>query len=117
MTIFVDLDGVICTEKRTFERSLAEAMPGAREGMRALRRAGHTVVIYTARSWAELAMTKKWLEDREIPYDGIHMGKPVADLWIDDRAVRFDGWEAVRERLAVGGPGRIGSPPNAEDGD
>ena|SRR5580765_5654590 len=101
MTILVDLDGVICTEERTFERSLATLKPGAREAMQALCDAGHTVVIYSARTWAELKMTEAWLREHQIPYHGLHLGKPIADWHIDDRAIQFTDWPDALGRLGV----------------
>jgi len=100
-TIMVDMDGVICTEERTFERPLAELMPGAVEALQKLRDAGHTVVVYTARNWPEYRVTKKWLDDHGVPYDGLHMGKPVADVWIDDRVLRFEDWDSTLRELGV----------------
>jgi len=110
MTLLIDLDGVICTEERTFERALAKPIPGAREAMAALREAGHTLVIYSARSWSEFRMTRQWLEDHQIPFDGIHLGKPVADGLVDDRAVNFTEWSEVLERLPHGKPDYVGGP-------
>jgi ribonucleotide monophosphatase NagD (HAD superfamily) len=98
-TIMVDLDGVLCTEEKFFERPLAQPLDGAREGLRQLRAAGHTVVVYTARGWGEYKVTKKWLDDHGFEYDGLHMGKPIADVWIDDRAVRFTNWADVLSQL------------------
>jgi len=91
-TILVDLDGVICSEERTFERALAEPLPGARQALEKLRNAGHTIIVYTARGWAEYRMTKDWLDRHGIPYDAIQMGKPIGHVWIDDRAVRHRDW-------------------------
>jgi SAM-dependent methyltransferase len=68
--------------------------------MAQLRAQGHTVVIYSARSWSELRMTEQWLADHDIPYDGIHLGKPVAERLLDDRAVRFTGWDTALADLA-----------------
>ena len=98
-TILVDLDGVICTEERAFERPLAEPLEGALEAVRKLRAAGHTVIIYTARGWPEYRTTMRWLDDHGFVCDGLHMGKPVADLWIDDRAVRFKDWNDTLEQV------------------
>jgi hypothetical protein len=103
MNLLIDMDGVICTEEKTFERALAKPMPGAREALALLKREGHQLVIYTARSWSELALTKKWLADHEIEYDGLHMGKPVADRIVDDRAIPFNGWPSAIEALMKGG--------------
>ena len=100
-TIMVDLDGVICTEERTFERPLAEPIDGARDALRQLRAAGHTVIVYTARNWPEYRVTKKWLDDNGLEYDGLHMGKPVGDVWIDDRAIRFTNWNEMLDQLGI----------------
>ena len=102
-TIMIDLDGVICTEERTFERPLANPGAGAREARRQLRAAGHTLVIYTARNWPEYRVTKQWLDDHGFDYDGLHMGKPVAEVWIDDRAIRFTNWADVLSQLQLEG--------------
>jgi hypothetical protein len=110
MTILVDLDGVLCTEERTFERALAKPLPGAREAMSQLISAGHTVVIYTSRSWSELRMTKQWLDDNGIHYSGIHMGKPVADKVIDDRAITLGNWGTVLAQLGVTEGTYVGGP-------
>jgi hypothetical protein len=100
MKLIVDLDGVICEEKPTFERSLALPLTGAPGALRGLQRKGYTIIIYTARSWSEYEMTKAWLEKWSIPHDQLIMGKPVGDMWIDDRAMEFKGsWEEVWTRL------------------
>lgn len=104
-TAVVDMDGVICEERPTFERALAKPLDGAKDGMRSLRDDGYWIIIHTARGWPELAQTMAWLRDHEIAYDQLIMGKPNADLVIDDRAVPFSGWAAVtsirhRERQA-----------------
>lgn len=99
MMILIDLDGVICTEEKTFERSLAKPLPGVQVAMEALSKAGHTLIIYTARSWAELRMTKKWLDDNDIVYDGIHMGKPIGDIIIDDRSIAFKNWASANKQI------------------
>ncbi len=100
-TIMVDLDGVICTEEVFHDRPLATPIDGAREALRKLRAAGHVVVIYTARSWGEYRITKHWLDQHGFEYDGLHMGKPVADVWIDDRAVRFCNWGETLKLLGI----------------
>lgn len=98
-TIMVDLDGVICSEERVFDRPLAEPIEGAREALQALREAGNTIVIYTARGWAEYRVTKAWLDQHQMAYDAIHMGKPIAHVWIDDRAIGFKNWSQALAQL------------------
>ena len=36
MNILIDMDGVICSEEKTYSRSLAKPIPGAREGIKKL---------------------------------------------------------------------------------
>ncbi len=98
-TIMVDLDGVLCTEEVFLERPLAQPIAGAREALQKLRAAGYIVVIYTARGWGEYRVARQWLDDHGFEYDGLHMGKPVADVWIDDRAIRFTDWDSVLRQL------------------
>jgi uncharacterized HAD superfamily protein len=91
--IFVDFDGTLCTEEKTFERPLAAPLPGAREALERMRREGHTIVIWTARGWEQYRISKDWLDRHCFPYDQIIMGKPIASIFIDDRARHFEGWE------------------------
>jgi uncharacterized HAD superfamily protein len=91
-TILVDIDGTICTEEKTFERSLAKPLPGALEKLRKWHADGHTIILWTARGWEQFRMTKQWLIDHEVPFDQLIMGKPIVDCFIDDRAFRFEGW-------------------------
>jgi len=100
-TVMVDLDGVLCTEEVFLERPLAEPIAGAAEALRKLRAAGYVVVIYTARGWGEYRVARKWLEDHGFEYDGLQMGKPVADVWIDDRAIRFTNWAEALKQLGL----------------
>jgi len=101
LTIMVDLDGVICTEERTFERALAQPIDGAREALQQLKAAGHTIIVYTGRGWPEYRMTRQWLDDHGMVYDAIHMAKPIAHVWIDDRAVRFTDWADTLKQLGL----------------
>ena len=94
-TVAVDIDGTICTEERTFERSLAKPLPGAREALSLLRRNGNTVILYTARGWEQYRVTQVWLRKHRMQYDQLIMGKPIANIWIDDRARRFTHWTDV----------------------
>lgn len=89
--------------------SYADVRPveGAVEKLRALRAAGHTIVLHTARhmrtSGGNVALavarigrlTFEWLERYHVPYDEIHFGKPWADVYIDDNALRFQSWDSI----------------------
>ena len=91
--VFIDIDGTICTEEKTFERSLAQPLKGALEAVNKFYNEGHTVVFYTARGWEQYRMTKAWLDEYGFKYHQLQMGKPIADIFIDDRARKFEGWD------------------------
>jgi len=101
MLIAIDMDGVLCSEERTFERSLGKPIEGAQEAVKTIRNAGHRIVIFTARSWAEQRMTTNWLEHYGFEYDMLVMGKPPYDVMIDDRAIRFGSWKDVLADLEI----------------
>jgi len=108
MRICIDLDGVVCELKKPGQ-SYADIkpVPGAVERLAALKRAGHYLILYTARHMktcgANIGMviarqgkvTLDWLERYGIQYDEIHFGKPHADVYLDDNAMRFESWDAI----------------------
>lgn len=110
MRIAIDLDGTICHIKKP-DQSYADLEPleGAAERIRELRRAGHYVIILTARNMATCEsnlgkvmknvglITLEWLERFGIEYDEIYFGKPNAQVYLDDRAIRFSSWEGITE--------------------
>lgn len=108
MRICIDFDGVISQLKKkgdTYDSVLP--MEGAVEKIKALKDAGHYIIIFTARHMktcegniglvnSRIALsTLKWLERYEIPYDEIFFGKPSADIYIDDNAFRFTDWSKI----------------------
>ncbi|HTU24671.1 MAG TPA: hypothetical protein VMF30_04705 [Pirellulales bacterium] len=108
MRICIDLDGVICQLRRPGqEYAELEPVPGAIEKLRALRGAGHYIIIATARHMktcdgnvgkvvARLgAVTLDWLAQHGVEFDEIHFGKPHAEVYIDDNALRFEGWDRI----------------------
>lgn len=99
MQIIIDLDGTICTEERTYSRSLAKPKKGAVKSVNALYDQGHIIIIYSARTWMEFEMTVAWLKTNKIKYHQLVLGKPVGDVWIDDRAIQFDNWDSVIDKL------------------
>lgn len=108
MRICVDLDGVVC-RLRDPDQTYAELepVPGAIEKLRALRDAGHYVILLTARHMQTCEgnvgqvvarqglTTMQWLDRHGIEYDELHFGKPHADVYLDDNAVRFESWDAI----------------------
>ncbi len=99
LQIIIDLDGTICTEEKTFSRSLAKPLPNAIKTINNLYKDGHTIIIYSARTWAEFEMTTNWLKKYKIKYHQLMLGKPVGDVWIDDRAIEFKNWNKIMQSL------------------
>lgn len=99
MQIIIDLDGTICTEEKSFSRSLAKVQVGAYEAITKLYNDGHTIIIYSGRTWMEYEMTVDWLLKNKIPYHQLVMGKPIGDVWIDDRALHFENWADTLKKL------------------
>lgn len=99
MQLIVDIDGTICTEERQFSRPMAAPKENAIEAIAKLKSQGHTVILYSSRTWAEYEMTVDWLRRHGVEYDQLILGKPVGDYWIDDRAIEFTSWADVLERL------------------
>jgi capsule biosynthesis phosphatase len=108
MRICIDLDGVICQLKKPGETYADLApVPGAIEKLRALRAAGHVIILCTARHMKTCEgnvglavarigpITLDWLARHGVEYDEIHFGKPWADVYIDDNAHRFVSWAAI----------------------
>jgi len=93
------LDGTICSEEKTFSRSLAKPIEGALESINKLYDQGHTIIIYTARSWQEYEMTDHWLKFNKFKYNQLIMGKPIGDFWIDDRAIKFSNWHDTLNQI------------------
>lgn len=89
----------------TFDHTIVDVdkpLPGAKEGMQALRDKGFKIMIHSCneRDWIE-----KILNYFDIPYDYIwnrvdDAGKPVCFAYIDDRAVGFNGdWNDALEQV------------------
>jgi capsule biosynthesis phosphatase len=108
LRICIDLDGVVCRLREPGQTyAELQPVPGAVEKIRALRAAGHYIILATARHMKTCegnvgqvvarqgAVTLDWLRQHAIPYDEIHFGKPHAQVYIDDNAVRFESWDSI----------------------
>jgi capsule biosynthesis phosphatase len=108
MRICIDLDGVVCRLREPGQTyAEIEPIPGAVEKLKALRQAGHYLILYTARHMKTCGgnvgqviarqggTTLAWLEKHGIEFDEFHFGKPHADVYIDDNAMRFEGWDKI----------------------
>ncbi len=100
MQLIIDMDGTICSEERMYSRCLARPNADAVRTVNSLYDKGHTIIIYTARTWMEYEMTSDWLQSHGVKYHQLFMGKPVGDMWIDDRAVRYDNnWAEIEKQI------------------
>lgn len=115
LRICIDLDGTIC-DLRKPGQTYADVLPkpGAREMIKRLHDAGHTIIINTARNMGSTGhnigkalknvgqITFEWLEKHDIEYDEIFFGKPNADITIDDRVIRFENnWADITEEVVI----------------
>lgn len=112
LRIAVDLDGTICETKKegqTYES--VKPLPLAIKTLRKLKSEGYYIVIHTARNMRtysnnigkviahQVPIISKWLEDHNIPYDELVVGKPHVDYFIDDKGIPFTNWEDVYSTL------------------
>jgi capsule biosynthesis phosphatase len=108
MRICFDLDGVLCRLKQPHQTYAdVEPIPGAVEKLRALRAAGHEIVIATARHMKSCdhnvgkviarqgLTTLQWLDRHGFEYDEIWFGKPHCQVYIDDNAYRFSSMSHI----------------------
>jgi hypothetical protein len=105
MIIAVDFDGVLVQET-----SPLVWQRGAKEGLLSLIRAGHKIIIHTARTQDE-----KLLKEAQdfLKSEGFHdlyfwnsKGKPYADIYLDDRAIQVHGsfgvgWDEISREYGV----------------
>lgn len=100
-TFCFDLDGTLCTNTWG-EYDSAEPLPWAITRLNALKRAGHRIVIHTARGgttgvdWRKT--TEAQLRDWGVQYDELVFGKPEADVYVDDRTHHVDAWRSGEAR-------------------
>jgi CMP-N,N'-diacetyllegionaminic acid synthase len=104
--ICVDIDGVLATVVPTLQYQEAQPIRYAIEIVNALYRAGHEIVLFTARGSATgmdwQALTERQLRSWGVQYHRLMFGKPAADYYVDDKAVLPDGLLNLLEDLSVG---------------
>ncbi len=91
-----DIDGTLCTNT---DGDYSNAMPVYEiiGQVNRLFAEGHRILLYTARGattgidWRKL--TERQLNDWDVHYHQLYMGKPTADVYIDDRAINLSDWK------------------------
>ena len=130
MRLCFDLDGVLCEIRRAgMSYADVQPIPGAAEKIRALRAAGHEIVIATARHMKSCdhsvgrvvarqgLVTLRWLESHGFEYDEIWFGKPHCDIYIDDNGFRFHSMDDIADdgsNLPVSSEKRAGNAGKAK---
>lgn len=108
--ILVDFDGTLGPFK--WPKLPDKPFPGVVEALRELKSLGFQIVIFTTRAWPgwkeidgeefyvkQLLAVRLWLEDHNIPYDGITHEKLPCMFIIDDRSLNPDllDWKKILE--------------------
>ena len=102
-TVVIDLDGTLTQEDASRPYELVEPNLPIVAKLREYKALGFTIAIYTARQMRThersvgrinaitLPVILAWLNQHEIPFDEIHVGKPWPErdgFYVDDRAIR-----------------------------
>lgn len=93
----MDLDGTLCKSCPPEKYSVAEPIKENIEKVNKLYNMGHTIQIYTARSWINYDLTIDWLKRHGVKFHIVVLGKMLCHANIDDLNYTFDG---LIERLS-----------------
>ncbi len=106
MIIGVDFDGTIVQHEYP---EIGPIKPGAKEALKAFKKAGHQIFIWTCRHGEEEREVRQFLLKNNIPFDTINTPIPgsdlgtrkiYADIYIDDKGLRFDdNWDELRKLI------------------
>ena len=98
-TYVVDIDGTICDWQAGRDYTLAEPFPEKIKVINKLYDEGNTIVFYTARGMGRYGnaadqayaafydLTVKQLNNWNVKYNKLFLGKPSGDFYIDDKGV------------------------------
>lgn len=117
-TFVVDIDGVVATLTPDNDYNQAQPITRTIEAINRLYRAGHRIVMFTARGyvtgldWRET--TARQLDAWGLRYHELKMGKPAADHYVDDRFITLESLHDMAEEASAPSPGD--DPPHPERG-
>lgn len=94
--IAVDVDGTLTHGEARYWIEDEEPQPRHEviEAVNNLYKAGHFIIIWTARPWTVAEQTAAWLRKWGVRYHGLRMAKGSADVYIDDKAVHVEDFIA-----------------------
>ncbi len=86
MLICVDFDGVVVSTNRPYADTITpfQFMPGAKEGLISLKKAGHTLVLFSARANRSLLFTPEW-----DPLVRAGVRRPHAAAWAASKEIHW----------------------------
>lgn len=113
MIVAIDFDGTIVHNK--FPK-IGEPIEGAIDGIRALKKQGCYLIIWTCRCGDDLINAINWLVENNVPFDRINSNHPAnvnkynsdsrkinADVYVDDHNIGgFIGWKKVVDIISMG---------------
>lgn len=86
--IAFDFGGVCCTNVGA--PVIGEPIPEVLSAIRALRAAGHRIVIYSHRpQGGQSDLIRKWLSAHGVEVDEVRTDKMLYRVFVDDRAISF----------------------------
>lgn len=104
MLIAVDFDGVIVRKGRPFADVMTplQFMPYAKEGLQSLKAAGHTLLLYSARSNRALLYTPEW-----DPLVRAGVKRPHEATWMQSSSLHWARYQQMLKFVAEQLPGLI----------
>ena len=108
--IAVDFDGTLCEHHQDKNHYAPKTEINKKpknevlDFLKKLNRKEFKIIIYSSRWWGDYNWVKNWLDNNEVPYDDIVLGRFKADIYIDDFTVNptLDGWKHDFDTLSNG---------------
>ena len=95
-TIFlIDIDGTVCEDipnEESYRFSSAKVIPGSLDKILNLKKDGHRITFFTARTIEHSEVTEEWLTKNGFPFESVCYGKPRSSEgwtyhWVDNMPV------------------------------
>lgn len=85
-----DLDGTLAYPAWPQRGTIGDPIPEGVELLRSVADAGYYCAIFSARPEWDRKLIERWVKLHALPIDAIHLGKPLAGIYIDDKGWRPD---------------------------